>query len=356
MNLNGKLVVTAVILLVLSVFSYYRSVTRAERFERGQKFLTQLNPDNIQTIQIDKDGETVTLKKGKDAFSVVEKDNYPAKNESVNRFINDMLEIGLEQPVGSGDSLEKELELVDSEAAMNVVLKNESGNEMVRFRVGKSSEGGRGAYIQRMDGDDQTIYLTSRGVFLSSSADSFLDKEILDVAGDEIVSIQGPDWRIAKDGEEGEATLQGIPAGKKASGDVSQVKNALSSMRFDKVFAADDAQVTGLRMGNPVVFTLADETAYTVESATSDEKIYITISGSFAQDKVKEAATIQGELSDEEMKARSEILTRAEDIQKFNQFHGAWVYQMSDHAGKRFTKTKADLLEDEEPEDSESEN
>ena len=47
MSTNAKLAVLAVLLFVFSVFSYRQSVTRAERFERGQKFLAQLNPDEI---------------------------------------------------------------------------------------------------------------------------------------------------------------------------------------------------------------------------------------------------------------------------------------------------------------------
>ena len=228
---------------------------------------------------------------------------------------------------------------------------------MVQFRVGKSTEGGRGAYIRRVDGDDDTVYLTSRGVYLSTTADSFLKKEILDIAGDEVVSVTGPGWQMGKEGETGELTLAGVPAGKKAkSSEVNQVKNALSGLRFDKVFAADDPTVTSLSFGSPVVYTLADDTTYTVSSALEGEARYIRITGDYDRDKVQDAATIpQTELSEEEMQARSEVLTRAKEIEEFNQFHGAWVYQMSDYAGKRFTKTKDELIEDEEPEESEGE-
>jgi len=356
MSLNIKLAIAAVCLLALSAFSYYNSVTRAERFERGQKFLTQLNPDNIATIAITKGETSVTLRKGEEAFSVVEKDNYPAKNESVNRFINDMLDIGLEKPVGRGASLEQELELAQSENAMTVVLKNDGGKEMVRFRVGKSSDGGRGNYIQRMDGDDQTIFLTSRGVYLSATADAFLEKEILDLEKDVIASIQGNGWQITRPEEDGALTLQGIPAGKKAkSSEVSQVTGALTGLRYEKVFAADDPAVTGLGFGNPVVFALKNQTGYTVTTATADDKTYAKVVGNFDRSAVQEAGTIDrsAQMSEDEMKERSDTLTAAQGIQDFNDFHGAWVYELSEYVAKRFTKTKDDLIEDEEPEEGE---
>ena len=46
--------VVAGILLALSVFMYWSGEARAERFERGQRFLPNLNPDEIGDIAIRK--------------------------------------------------------------------------------------------------------------------------------------------------------------------------------------------------------------------------------------------------------------------------------------------------------------
>ena len=69
---NNRLAVVALALLVLSAFTYWRDVSRAERFERGQKFLSNLNPDEIGKISITKgtadDTESVTLERSGATF------------------------------------------------------------------------------------------------------------------------------------------------------------------------------------------------------------------------------------------------------------------------------------------------
>ncbi|MDJ0835351.1 MAG: DUF4340 domain-containing protein [Acidobacteriota bacterium] len=346
MNLNRNLIIAAVVLLSLSVFSYRNSISRAERFERGQKFLTQLNPDNINEIEIQKSGETVTLAKSSDKYLVKEKHNYPAKNESVNRFINDMLNISLEKAVGSGESLEQELELDGGEKTTRVVLRNDAGKDMVQFYVGKSSEGGRGAYVKRIDGEDQTSYLTSRGVFLSTTADSFLDKEILDVAADKLVSVQGGDFKLEK-GDDG-LKLARLPKGKKESSEVSQVKGALAGLRFDKVFLADDTEVAALNFAHKTVYNLDDDSSYTVLAAKKDDKTFLKISGEMDREKVNQAASIGRDEAEDQLQAKSEVLTRMDEVQDFNNFHGSWIYEVTDYVGKKFTKKRAELMEDEE--------
>ena len=142
MNVNRKLAVVAIVLLILSVWAYRSSLVRAERFERGQPFLANLNPDEIAEIVITKGAESVTLKRGEDSFTIAEAEGYPAKNESVNRFIRNLLELKLEKNVGSGEDLHQELELVPGgDNTTEVVLSNAAEKEMVHFLVGKNSLG-----------------------------------------------------------------------------------------------------------------------------------------------------------------------------------------------------------------------
>ncbi|MCP3920664.1 MAG: DUF4340 domain-containing protein, partial [bacterium] len=196
MKLNQILIAVCVALCALSVFSYTESVRRAERFERGQKLLPNLNPDSIAEIAISKEGddEGAHLKRDGDRFVVVDAEGYPAKNESVNRFIRDVLKLSLEQKIGSGESLSEELELVaGGEQTTEVVFKDANGEEMVHFLVGKAMEDGGGSYVLRTDSGDDTIYLTSSRVYLSTRQDDFLKKEILDVESDQIAAIRGRD-------------------------------------------------------------------------------------------------------------------------------------------------------------------
>ena len=46
-NTNRKLLFAVAILFLLSALTYRQSVGRADRFQRGQVFLSNLNPDEV---------------------------------------------------------------------------------------------------------------------------------------------------------------------------------------------------------------------------------------------------------------------------------------------------------------------
>lgn len=331
-------------LFAFSVFSYRQAVTRAERFERGQKFLAQLNPDEIQEILIKNKEETVSLRRNEDKFTLAEKHHYPAKNESINRFLNDALSISLEKEVGSGEKLEKELEVLPGEgAAAEYIFKNESGKVLVHFVVGKASDDGRGNYVKRLDSDDKTIYYTSRGVYLSTKGDTFLDKEIIDVAATEINRIQGSDWVFSD--IDGSLKLNAIPKGKKAGSAATQSQNLLTGLKYEDVFLADDPIVSGLNFDNTVEVSLKDQSGYKVDIARKDEKYYLRISASFNVSSIQ----LSGDETEEEIQDKSKVLGRGDAVSKFNGFHGSWIYQITEVTAKKFINSKADLLEDEKP-------
>ncbi len=346
---NTTLGVVVVVLAVISIFSYRQSVSRAERFERGQKFLAQLNPDNISEIEIKKDGETVVLRKNDEGYVVASRNNYPAKTEAVNRFINDTLNVGLEKKVGSGESLEKELETVaGGSGAREFTLKNDAGKTMVHFVVGKAGSDGRGSYIKRLDDEDDAVYLTSRSVSLSSNEDTFLDKEIVDAPSADVVKIVGKDYVFEKG--ESELALKDVPNGKQESANAGQVRNLLSNLRYDKVFLADDSEVQGLAFGDKVEVFLGDDSFYVANIAKKDEAYYLKITAGHQIDRIG----ITREESDEELEKKSETLKRMDEVRVFAEFHGSWVYKLTEYVGKKFGYAKADLIED-EPKEEESE-
>ncbi len=344
MKTNQILAVIAAVLLVLSIVSYSNSRGRAERFERGQKFITQLNADNISQIEITKADDTLILKRAEDAFEVATQHNYPAKNETINRFINDVLNISLEKKVGQGKSLEEELSLVEGKAETEVALKNDAGKTMVHFLIGKAAEDGRGNFIKRLDGDDAGVYLTSSGTYLSTGADSFLKKEILEVSADQLAKIQSEDFVI--EDVDGSLKLKNVPANKKESMTVSQVKNALSGLRFESVYLADDPVVADLSFDREMVFQLKDESGYRVSLAQKEDQYFMKIESYFNVDRIQ----VSQEETEEELKKKSEVLGRADEVGQFNNFHGSWVYTLGETVAKKFLHSKKDLVEDEETE------
>ncbi len=341
MKTNTILAVVAAVLLILSAFTYVESVQQAERFERGQKFLSNLNPDEIAEILITKGEETTHLRRSGAEFVVVGAHGYPAKNEAVNRFIRDVLELGLEQEVGKGEDLVEELELAPGgEETTEVVFKNAADKEMVHFLVGKAFEGGSGSYVRRADTEDGLIYLTSSRVYLSTGEDDFLNKEILDLEQDDIAAIRGPDYLI--EDQEGELKLIDLPAGKKESSKMSRAKSILAGLRFDKHFLADDPEVGGLPFNTIVEVELKDQSGYQVAVAGRGDKHYLRIHGFHTAGQV----SIAMDADEQEAQEKSEILVRADEIGEFNKFHGSWVYEVTETTAEKVLLTRQDLIED----------
>ena len=377
--LNRNLLIAAVVLLALSAFSYHNSMQRAERFERGQKFLPNLNPDDIAQVVIKK-GETETrLKRSADGerFLIPSENGYRAQNSAVNRFVKDVLSLSLEKEVGSGEGLEKELELVagpDHPESIEVAFTNSSDKEMVRFVSGKAFDGGSGNYVLRADDPERKIYLTDKRVYLSTDGADFLDKEILNIERDSVEAIIGADYRIDRgpsaeepadsaeategepQGEEGdevekpepprgELALAGLPDGKKESSKVAQLKGLLSSLRFDQHHLADAPEVAGLLFTDRIDMELQDGSIYVVEVASKGETNYLKIQG-FHKAAEQGGVSIARDATDEEVKQTSEVLEAIDNLQTFNAFHGSWIYEVSDIVADKVRLKASDLVED----------
>lgn len=384
---NTTLVLVALGLLGASIFAYRYTESRGDRFERGRKLLANLNPDEVSAIRLQEGDEALNLERRSGGFRIAERDGYAAKNESVNRLLKALLDISLEKEVGTGDKLAERLELEPlGESTIDVSLEDANGNAMVHLRLGKEKEGGGGVYVQRRDGADDTIYLTTARPFLDTAPEDFLKKEIVDVTASQIARIEGPDFLVEEvfeepevplkdqletihaeaaaqtgeagaDGEgSGEAAapspppepvslglqLADLPDGKgEKATEMNKVKGALSRLEFDEVYPADSPEVAGLSFERRLSVGLKDTSGYIVSLAEKDDKSYLRIEGFSTVDRVEIAA----DESEEELKEKADSLTRADEIRDFNAFHGSWVYEVADRFAEKLELRKRDLVE-----------
>jgi hypothetical protein len=353
MRTNLKLALVALVLLVGSIWIYADSVSRGDRFERGKKLLPNLAIDEVATIVLTEAGKTTTLERSAqpaptgvakgESFTIAEVHDYPAKNEAVNRLLRDLMDIALEKEIGSGPDLAKELEIdPPTDNTTEVVLRNAAGEDMVRLRLGKNFTSGDARYVKRLDQEDSPIYLTSGGVFLSTSSDVLLDKEILDEAPSKVVRVEGVDFVLEAAEKNATPTLAAIPPGKKEkTSETARVRSALERLSFDQVYLADDPQVRDLTFEQRLRVSLDDDTSYTLSLAKQGENSYLRVRGDHSIGQVM----ITMETPKEELKEKADQLTRADDIGKFNQFHGSWVYQIPSTTAAKLELTKKDLIE-----------
>jgi len=341
MNLNRNLTIIAIVLLAASIWSYQSSTARAERFERGQRFLPSLNPDDVAEIAISRGAERVTLERGEDGFTIAEIHGYPATNESVNRVLRTLVELELDKEVGTGDDLCRELGLTaDAQDMLELTLRADGGAEMMKMRVGRAFEGGDGTYLRRLDGDGGPAYLSTRRIALNPSADTFLAKEIVNHSADEIERIEGLDYAVVRtdDGLKPDR----VPTGREENPSaMSRVKGLLSYLRFDEVFLADDEKLHGLAMRQVADVRLTDGSGYRLALAERDDEHFLQIVGYHTVNQV----SVERDESTEDLENKAEILGRADEISRFNRFHGSWVYRINTTTADKLSLNKAALIQ-----------
>lgn len=344
-RINRNLLIAAGVLLVLSALTYRQSVTRAERFQRGQIFLANLNPDEIDKIELSQGEEKVTLVRGSDGFTVAEKQGYPASNSAVNRLLRGLVEIGLEQEVGSGSDLAAELAIDPViEETTEVGLLDATGKEMVRLRIGKAFEQGRGRYVKRLDGEGSPIYLTSNAISFAADPGSYLEKQILDHERSGVVSVQGRDFELVLEEGETQLTLAGTGDGVDLKrSEINRLQGLVSGLRFDQVYLSDDAEVADLPFETAIEVQLEDGSGYVFLHAARDDRDFVRVQGFHT---VTQVAITRDE-SEEDLAQKAEVLTRADEIEEFNRFHGSWTYELGDWASESLRLTRSDLIDDE---------
>lgn len=343
-KVNLGLSVVALALLVASVALYRSGLAQGERFERGQRFLPNLNPDQVATISLERGEESVTLRRSGERFEVEEAEGYAAKNEAVNRLLRDVVELSLEKEVGRSAELEESLALEPpTERSLEVTLESAEGVEMVRFRVGETGEEGRGVYVQRRDGEPGPIYLTDSRPSLGTDPSTYLDNQILDVDASEVARVEGPDF-VAERGEEGGAlALAAVPAGRQPrTTAMNRLRGVLSRLNFQEVYVADDPEVADLEFARRMRVELTDGSGYRLLTAEKDDRTFLRVEGFHTVERVE----IARDESEEELEEKAEVLERADEIQRFNQEHGTWVYELNDHVAGKVMLTKEELVEE----------
>jgi hypothetical protein len=320
-KVNRNLLLVVAVLFLLSALTYRQTIGRADRFQRGQLFLANLNPDDIGSISVAKTGEKVTLYRQGERFLVAEKQDYPASNSSVNKLLRDLLEIGLEREVGQGEDLQAELGIEPmAEESVEVILSSANDEEMVRLRVGKTFEEGPGHYVERFGVQDSGVFLTSQNVQISTDASSYLDKQIVDHDRSMVRRVSGGDFTLERSAGDGDLELTALPSGRSPrSTEIGRMASALSGLRYDDVFVADDDRVRDLEFSRILEFSLTDGSGYVLSLAERDDKAYLRIAGTH---EVQQVAITVDE-SEEELQEKAEMLSRADEIDAFNGFHGS---------------------------------
>lgn len=351
---NRKLAILSIAAVVAVLWAVIQArVSNRPRGEAGGPvYLIQgLDPAGIDQIIVGKADNAVTLKRDKDGFVVVNKDNYPAKTSEVNSLVSKCLEIKTSEFITDNPANHEDLQVSEDKAQNVIKFMTPEPNSTVLAGVviGKTEELGQGTYVRLLAGDPQLsnkVYLSPNVPWFGSGPTSYLNQELISVKREDIesVTLSSPGGRYVLKPKEGsdEAVLESVPAGKTYKSTEGQnVFTALTSLRFDDV----KKRPADLKFDRQYVCKLKDSTVYTLNVAQKDDKTYVACRAEYTdKTEVTKGSDVE---TPEQLKAKEAKLLARDNAAKFTADHQAWVFEIADWKAKNLAMELAGLLDEE---------
>jgi len=252
---------TALLLLAqLALAAMLGMSNKQATFARGEALFT-LNEDEIDSIAISDDNETINLTKQGDVWQM-DDDSLPVDSTRVQSLLSSMASLKTGLPVASSVNAQAQLEVADDEHQRKLIINNDKTNT---FLLG-TSPGLRKAHLRREGSDD--IYSVSLPVSdVPASKDQWMDKSLL--AFGDISQIASSAITFKRTGS-GDSETWTVPANDD-DGKTLDTKKLLESVQ-----ALETLQVTGLSdlSTQPAA---APESSKSVNSTTDDTKTTDTL-------------------------------------------------------------------------------
>ncbi|MCU0797332.1 MAG: DUF4340 domain-containing protein [Akkermansiaceae bacterium] len=256
--------IALVIAVVVVKSTKSESFTAATDRSRGDTLLADFKPDEVAAITITKGKETLNLKKTEGAWTVAERDNYPALVRSINELLRTLADVKVTQGIEADPAsaprfgMDPESENAD-EQGTDLVLADASGKEIAKLTFGKNLEaasdptspfgGGSTGRFVRNHADTTGIYVTSE-VFptLSPKAEAWLHDEFLKVEKIQSITVSEPGkpdataWKLTRPTADAEFALEGKADNEELNAEaITPLKSLFSYARFEDVLTKDKA-------------------------------------------------------------------------------------------------------------------
>lgn len=348
---NKKLGQLAIIAAVMVVWAILQShlANRPSAEPSGPAYLIQgVEPAEIESVTLGYGDDIVTIAKKEGRFVVTNKGDYPADAQKLNDLLTKAFDLKTSELYTASAKNHEDLEITEEKARSVIKFFKADGSLMTGIIVGKSAEGGNGAYVRSATSDK--VYLVDSAPWFRSAAVDYLKQEIVEVAADDVNSVTvttpGGAYTLRPAAAGDAVVMADLPAGKTLkTSDAKSVLNALTSLRFDDVNAP--STVEGLFFDHRYVCRLDNTTEYTLELAKGkDDKTYLRCSAAYFGEKVTiNPAEVD---SEEERKEKEARLLAEEHYQRFNLRHKDWIYQIPEWKAKHLLMAQADLFEDDQ--------
>ncbi|HUX08082.1 MAG TPA: DUF4340 domain-containing protein [Acidobacteriota bacterium] len=352
------LAVTASILIILTALLYSGLDFSRESFKSGTPLLQGLDPEKIGSIKIKKGEDEVTLKRSEEGFVIEEKNGYPADTVKINNLLIDLLETRLAEKITDSAANHGELGVAEgSEDAITIILSDLEGKQIAGIIKGKQVSRGAGSHVRLIA--ENAVYSTEKTFTIDTNATDYMNDELFEdletekIARVDVITSLGGYTLVRKpaDGEdeEGKIILLDIPNGKTADEEAcGSVFEALDYLSFDDVRRADELQLV---WDGTYVCTFESGLSYTIQSAKSGDKYYISLS---ARPPAVGQVTISPDEAEDSLKEKEALLLAGDAAEAFNQRHNGWIYEISESDSEDLRKPVEELFEQEEGEEAET--
>lgn len=194
--------------------------------------------------------EVVTLERGDDGWAVQESFDYPADWSVLRPLLANLSQAEVLEEKTSNPEYYDRLGVEDptSEDATNKLIEFPGQEGLPAVIVGNRAQGREGQYLRRQ-GEARSV-LVDKTVNLPVEASGWLDRNIVDIPDDEVVSVRithgdGDTVSIQRDSvDQTDFTLDAVPEGRepKSTYAVNQLASILSGLKLDAV--APEAEVS----------------------------------------------------------------------------------------------------------------
>ena len=302
--------------------------------------------NDIAAIEITSGGESITLARAGDTWTLASKDGYPAKFETVKALLVGLAELQPRERKTADPALYARLGLADpgpESEALGVTLTGVDGSTVADLVLGEQVQSGSAQQrFVRASGDPQA-WLAEGRVDAPTDPMRWLDTAVTQIPRDRVrrVTITHADGSvvsIAREQGGSDYALESVPEGRtpKSAGEVGAPASALVGLRFDDVRKGDapaDAP-------EPVVavYETTDDLRVTIRSWQADGKTWAAIS---AEATAPQAAPADPENPSPEPPAE----TPQDRADALNAKLAGWLFSLPQYQAGQLRKTMDDLTQ-----------
>jgi hypothetical protein len=246
------------------------SVSKKSRL--GGELLENLPVNDITSVTIQSEEDTVQLGKIDDKWVVKSRYNYPVDFKKLIDFVKKWKEAKIGRSFkASSESLARmqllppdETEAKEDQKGIRVTLKKEDESVIANIITGKVRENDQrasgGQYV-RLD-DSENVFLTDKNFkYMTKDSKGWLDKELLDIKDEDIQKVVFNSWddkhiyTVQREKKGEDAKLINVPDGRKPKqSEVNSIMRALSSLRIEDVENPSETQTDKMKIDKMTFF------------------------------------------------------------------------------------------------------